>query len=252
MHKIFIMSRHRSHRPFRLQETAVPLFAIAGFVLSGLAFSNAHAAGLTGNAALTSDYVWRGSTQTQGDPAVQAGFKLSGDSGLYASVRASSVKFAPGTGASSEFDFSAGWGKNISENWALDANLLRYQYPGANVDLNWTELNGTLTYRGNYWLSLGYSNEAMGYDASGTYALVGAKFPLGERFRIEADAAHYFLNDAVVAKNGYSHGWVSAVWTLKAPLELRLTGHFTDANAEAIFGDNYASSRFEAALQTSF
>ncbi|HPW14053.1 MAG TPA: TorF family putative porin, partial [Thermomonas sp.] len=71
----------------------------------GLA-ADASAADLSGNATLTTDYVWRGSTQTQGDPAVQAGFKVSGASGLYASAWGSNVKFAPETHASSELDFT--------------------------------------------------------------------------------------------------------------------------------------------------
>ncbi len=40
----------------------------------------------SGSAALTSDYVWRGSSQSDGDPAVQAGAKVSIPSGWYASV----------------------------------------------------------------------------------------------------------------------------------------------------------------------
>ena len=52
------------------KEAVVPLsFAIlAAAGLLSLA-SDASAAELTGSATLTSDYVWRGSTQTSGDPA---------------------------------------------------------------------------------------------------------------------------------------------------------------------------------------
>lgn len=39
-----------------------------------------------GTAALTSDYRYRGVTQTQNDPAVQVGFALTHESGLYAGV----------------------------------------------------------------------------------------------------------------------------------------------------------------------
>ncbi|MGO4550692.1 TorF family putative porin [Lysobacter sp. 2RAF19] len=214
--------------------------------------TTAHAADFTGNATLTSDYVWRGSTQTQGDPAVQAGFKVAGASGLYASAWGSSVEFAPETHASSELDFTLGWSKSLSEVWALDVNVLRYQYPATTVDLNWTELNSTLTWKNNYWASLGWSNEALGYDASGTYALVGARFPINDKFRLEGALAHYFLDKDVVAENGYTHGSASAVWAFHAPFELRLTAHGTDSNAKRIFGDDFAGARFEAALQANF
>ena len=238
---------------FRAREARAPLLTAIRVVVGLMAFgSQAKAADVTGNATLTTDYMWRGSTQTQGDPAVQAGFKVSGASGFYASVWGSNVKFAPETEANTELDLTVGWGKALSDDWAVDANVLHYRYPSTAVDLDWTELNGTLTYKGNTWVSVGYSNEALGYDADGVYALVGAKFPVNDRLRLEASAAHYFLDDAVVARSGYTHGWLSAVWTVKGPLEARLTVHATDNNAKAIFGDDYAGSRVEAALQASF
>lgn len=236
-----------SPAPPRCALRSLGALAIAGALSAG---ATAHAADLTGNATLTSDYVWRGSTQTQGDPAVQAGFRLAGASGFYGSAWASNVRFAPGTGASTEFDFSAGWAGKLSDDWALDVNVLRYQYPSTAVDLNWTEVDGTLTYAGNYWLSLGYSPEALGSSDRGLYAQVGAKFPIRERFRIEAAAGHYFLHD--VYGKSYSHAQLSAIWTMQGPLELRLTAHATDSNAEDIFGAQFAGGRFEAAVQASF
>jgi uncharacterized protein (TIGR02001 family) len=239
---------------FRAREARAPLTAaicaVAG--LMALASAQAQAAEVTGNAALTSDYVWRGSTQTQGDAAVQAGFKVADDSGFYASIWGSNVEFAPETHASSELDFTVGWGKGLTDDWALDVNVLHYRYPSTTVDLNWTELNGTVTWKGNYWASVGYSNEALGYDEAGVYTLVGAKFPVNDQFRFEAALAHYFLDDTVVAEDGYSHGQLSAIWAFKAPFEARLTAHATDSNAKAIFGDDFAGSRIEAALQASF
>lgn len=214
----------------------------------------AQAADITGNATLTTDYVWRGSTQTQGDPAVQAGVKVAGKSGFYGSVWASNVEFAPETHASSEFDFTVGWGRNLSDDWALDVNVLHYRYPSTTVDLNWTELNGTVTWKGDYWASLGYSNEALGFDETGVYALLGAKFPVNDKFRFEAAVAHYDLKDlnGDGRDDGYTHGLVSAVWAFKAPFEARLTAHATDSKAKQFFGDDFAGSRIEAALQASF
>ncbi|HJR73725.1 MAG TPA: TorF family putative porin [Luteimonas sp.] len=231
--------------------------ALPAAIAAALVFATAgaaHAAEVTGNATLTTDYVWRGSTQTQGDPAVQAGVKVAGESGFYGSVWASNVEFAPETHASSEFDFTVGWDRSFSDDWALDVNVLHYRYPSTTADLNWTELNGTVTWKGNYWASLGYSNEALGYDETGVYGLVGAKFPVNDKFRFEAAIAHYALKDL----NGdgrdddYTHGSVSAVWAFKAPFEARLTAHATDSKAKDFFGEDFAGNRMEAALQASF
>lgn len=233
---------------FRSREPLV-FAACAGAALL-LAGASANAATLSGSATLTSDYVWRGTTQTRGDAAVQASFKLAGNSGFYGSIWGSNVEFAPETLASSELDFTVGWVGNITDDLALDVNLLRYQYPSITVDLNWTELNGTLTYKSNYWLSMGFSTEALGSDEAGLYTQVGAKFPINDRFRIETVAGYYYLDD--VFDESYLHGQASAVWAVKAPVELRLTAHATDSNAEDIFGDEFAGDRIEAAIQASF
>ncbi|MFC3549791.1 TorF family putative porin [Lysobacter cavernae] len=236
---------------FRSREASIPLLfaACAGIGLLALG-ARAEAATVTGNATLTTDYVWRGTTQTQGDPSAQAGFKVASESGFYGSVWGSNVEFAPETHASSEIDYTLGWAGNVADDWALDVNVLYYQYPSTTVDLNWVELNGTMTWKSNYWLQLAYSPEALGSDENGIYTQVGARFPINDQFRIEAAAGYYYLDD--VYDDSYLHGQLSAIWAVKAPLELRLTAHATDSSAEDIFGDEFAGNRIEAALQASF
>jgi len=236
----------------RVRETRALLIAALVATIGAMAGADAAAAEITGNAALTTDYVWRGTTQTQGDPAAQAGFKVTGPAGFYGSIWGSNVEFAPETQASSELDFTVGWSRSLGADWAIDLNVLRYQYPSTAVDLNWTELNGTVIWKQNYWASLGYSGDALGYDASGVYALIGARFPVNDKVRFEANLAHYLLDDEAVAANGYAHGLVSAVWTFKVPFEARITAHATDSNARAIFGAAAAGPRIEAALQATF
>ncbi|KAG0750580.1 hypothetical protein G6F24_015099 [Rhizopus arrhizus] len=80
--------------------------ALAGLLAIGSAQAQVQ---VSGSAALTSDYVWRGSSQSAGDPAVQAGAKAAIASGWYASVWGSNVSFRPDNGARSEFDLVAGW-----------------------------------------------------------------------------------------------------------------------------------------------
>ena len=209
----------------------------------------AHAVTVGGSAALGTDYVWRGTTQTQGDPAVQAGVRVAADNGLYASVWGSNVEFAPETRASSELDFIAGWSGDLSDDFALDVNLTHYAYPSTTVDLDWTELLATATWKGNAWLQAGWSNDALASGEAGTYAQLGGRLPLGEAFRIEGAVGHYWLEDAY--GESYSHAQLGAVWAFKAPFELRVTAHDTDSGAERLF-PGLAGSRVEAALQASF
>ena len=49
--------------------------------------------------------------------------------------------------------------------------------------------------------------------------VAAAEETINDKLRVEGSAAHYFLNDAVVARSGYTHGALSVVWTMKGPLD---------------------------------
>jgi uncharacterized protein (TIGR02001 family) len=218
-------------------------------VMAGCGLPLAHAVDLSGSAALTSDYVFRGISQTQGDPAAQAGFRIAGESGVYGSVWGSTVEFPGDTSASSEIDYVVGWGQALNDDWAIDVNVTYFDYLSARVDLAYAELIGTVTWRSNYWLMVGYSPDVLATDEAGTYVFAGAKFPLTDAFRFEAGAGYYALDDAY--DDSYAHAQLSAVHAW-APVELRLTAHGTDSGGDDIFGEYLAGSRIEFAIQASF
>ncbi|MCD2513727.1 TorF family putative porin [Comamonas endophytica] len=219
----------------------------AGILLCAL--SGQASAQWSGTVALTSDYVWRGSSQTREEPALQGGLRYTHGSGFYASVWGSNVKFAPDNGARSEFDLAAGWSGKVAEDWAVDLYLLRYQYPSAHTRLNWNELNASATWRDNYWLAVGHSDNAMASRSRGTYLQLGARVPISEQWRVEASVARYVLESRYA--DSYTHGAVGVVWAFKAPFEARLTLHGTDSAARRLF-TGMAGSRAELALQASF
>jgi len=233
--------------------TRSSLRGASGLALLALALSTApsvQASDFSGTAALTTDYVWRGTSQSNGDPAVQAGFKVAGASGVYAQIWGSSVEFAPETRASTEFDLVAGWSGALSDAWALDVNLTRYVYPAATIDLDWTEANATVTLHERVWLQVGHSRDALASDTAGTYAQLGARWPLTDTVRVEAAAGRYWLaGDSGYAD--YAHAQLGAVWAFASPVELRVTLHDTDSSAARAF-PGLAGSRIEAALQASF
>lgn len=213
------------------------------------ASSPTFASTLSANVALTSDYVWRGSSQSQGDAAVQAGMRSSSDTGWYGAVWGSSVEFAAETEASAEFDLALGWSGALGDGWILDVNLTHYRYPATTVDLDWTEVIGMLTWKDRYWAQLGMSNDVLGSDEHGTYVQIGARIPFAERFRIETALGHYALDDAY--GESYRHAQLGVVWVVRPPLELRLSAHDTSTSAQRLF-PGLAGSRVEAAVQATF
>ena len=117
-------------------------------LLSGVAASaTASDWKLSGNVALTSNYVFRGFTQTTEDPAIQGGFDLNHTSGFFAGVWASNVDETIGGGANIELDGYLGWtGDLTGDGLELTLQALYYGYPGHNAgtDFETTEVSAYL------------------------------------------------------------------------------------------------------------
>ena len=73
----------------------------------------ASAISVSGNMSLTSDYIWRGMTQNDGEVAIQGGFDLETDSGFYLGTWAGSANF--GGGESLELDYYGGYAGYIGD-----------------------------------------------------------------------------------------------------------------------------------------
>ncbi len=111
---------------------------------------------LSFNAALTSDYRYRGISQTRLQPALQGGADLvHGASGLYAGAWASTIKWTGDAGGdgSVELDIYAGKRGELASGVGYDAGVLTYVYPSNGLrhvpgfaSANTTEVYGQLSY----------------------------------------------------------------------------------------------------------
>lgn len=90
---------------------------------------------VSGSAAMTTDYLFRGISQSSNNAAVQASMTASHKSGVYATLWGSSI--ANGNGGS-EIDVMLGYAMPINLGpelkGTLDVGVMRYVYPGANKD----------------------------------------------------------------------------------------------------------------------
>ena len=206
--------------------------AIISSVLSGAAMAQWSA-----NAALTTDYVFRGISQTLEDPAVQAGLDYSHESGFYVGSWASSIDFtdAPGAddGATLEWDFYFGYGGNITEFLSWDLGYIYFYYPGTNagVDFNYGEVVGQLGFGENVTAMVGHSNDVFGSGQSGTYLNLNGSYDLGEEFSLSGEVARYDLDDL---GSTYTH-WSLGVSRPVNQFTFELTYH--DSNGEDVLGD---------------
>jgi len=101
--------------------------ALALVMAMGTAGSAAADGDFSGNIALTSDYVYRGVTQTDGAPTIQGGLDYETDS-FYVGTWASGVDFGDGT--STEIDFYGGWTPSF-KMFSFDIGAIYYAYPDA-------------------------------------------------------------------------------------------------------------------------
>jgi uncharacterized protein (TIGR02001 family) len=218
-------------------------------VIAGCVAPLAGAVDFSGTATLTSDYVFRGISQTQGDAAPQLGGKVAFDSGFYGAAWASTVDYGDAVGSDAEVDLVAGWNRTFAERWNLDVNLTRFTYPGTRepLNLNYNEVITTLTLDQRWWLMLGWSENALASGERGIYVEAGAKFPITEALRLETVAAHYHLD---AYGDSYSRAQLSAIYTIGS-VDLRASGHWTTDTAKRIF-PGVAGSRFEAAVAWNF
>lgn len=190
-------------------------------------------------ATLVSDYAFRGISQTQEDPALQASFDYVHESGFYAGIWGSNVDFtAPGVpddGADVEIDTYLGWRFPLGERVSADVQFIRYNYPGTNsgIDYDYNEFIGKLTFD---WLTagIGWSSDVFGSGESAPYYFASGAWSLPHDFALSAGIAHYDLDN--VFSEGYTD-WNIGVSRQFGLFKIGLTYVGTDDNGEAIFGD---------------
>ena len=140
---------------------------LAAALIGGVALpAQAAELGLSATTVMTSDYVFRGISQTAENPAIQAEFDLTYGI-FYAGIWGSNVDFGGGPFgqdiANLEIDYYAG----IAPTWkeiAFNFGALYYTYPGAcdqkcgTGDLDYLELKAAASYTFGEKLTIGVSN----------------------------------------------------------------------------------------------
>ncbi len=152
----------------------------AGLVTSGAQADEDEGWWFGGSLAATSDYVFRGVSQTDESPALQGSLDVGHANGLYAGIWASNVDFDSPDGIDMELNFYVGWTFEFDNDSALDLQFVRYQYPGANpgYGINYNELMIGYSFLEYYTATVAYSDDFLRSGESTFYYHAGADFPL--------------------------------------------------------------------------
>lgn len=170
--------------------SALVLCGLATVSMSALAEDSPHT--ITGNVSLTSNYIFRGISQTSGEMAIQGGLDYTHSSGLYLGTWASNVgwieDFQLYQNGNVEIDLYGGYRGSIGETGlTFDVGAIRYMYPGDKAGAfegDTSEVYGALgwkwfTVKYSYYLSdgvFGFGPNADGSD----YLDISASYPIGE------------------------------------------------------------------------
>ncbi len=178
----------------------------ASMVLLGLSVSSATASAveLSGDITFTSDYAFRGISQTEEAPAIQGGLTLSTGSGFYVSVWGSNVDFlAEGT---LELDVMLGWSGAINDDWSTDVGIMRYGYPNTELDgANFWEIYGSLSYK-DLTFGLAYSDDYHLNSGSYYYLYANYSYALMENLSLDFHVGQNEYDDSSASYMDWSVG----------------------------------------------
>lgn len=199
-----------------------------------------------------SDYVWRGVSQTQGDPT----WKLEGlaehASGFYVGGEFYGVDFVPpgedyDDGISYEGNLYLGWSHEFSDTLSLDLSYTRIFYPGSKPDYNsdFNELEAVFSFGGHYSLTANYSDDTVNLGSPAWYWQLGGEWDLGESgLTLGAAAGRYDLGAEL--GGGYNDYEVSLARSFgNFGLKLAWTGTsgYSDVLAESLGERDLADGR---------
>ncbi len=203
---------------------------------------------ISADLAVTSDYVFRGVSQSQEDPALQAGLNFDHETGFYLGLWGSSVDFTPDDtlavdedGANVEIDAFIGYGFDFAEDWSGDVQVVHYLYPGSNAgfDYDYSEFLGAVSFKEYVTATIGYSNDVFNSDEDGVYLGLSGNYELpwgglsltGEVGTYDIDKGNDDGSDF-----SYSH-WGLGVSKSWGPVTTSLNWADTDNDGENFYGD---------------
>lgn len=132
---------------------------------------------VTGSMAFTSDYLFRGVSQTSNNAAVQGSLTFTHDSGLYFTAWGSSVSGANPAGGV-ELDTLLGYAGKAGEV-GYDVGIMRYNYPGFGRDTVLPGSTAAAGYEPDYdeaYASISYRGAKLGLNYSTDYYFESGQF----------------------------------------------------------------------------
>lgn len=217
-----------------------------------------------GGAALTSDFIYRGVSESDGHGAVQADLHVVATQGTFLGLWASSRDRSLEPGAPAVLDIYLGQRFALGTAWSATLSARSHYYPGASdyePSADYQELSAALSYLDCWTLSVTVIPNAVRYwesirlSRSAAYvADASGQRLIGSHFFVTAGAGYYYSSGTgggIERATGYGYGNVGVAYELHA---WRLdVGYFlAQEAARRSFPYPIASSRLAATLAWRF
>ena len=223
---------------------AACILGIAGLGLC----SEAKAQDVSANVALTSDYVFRGVSQTEEDPAISAGVDVTVGQ-FYAGAWASNVSFPGDDDTNAEIDLYGGFRPEVA-GFNLDLGVVGYLYTSQpdGADYDYVELKAAASRAvgpATVGAAVYYSPDFFGAaEDEATYVEVNAAVSPADKWTVSGGLGRQFVSSDF----DYTTWNVGAAYQLTSNLAVDVRYHDTD---EHDFGDIYGA-RAVASLKATF
>lgn len=162
---------------------------------------------LTANIGVTSNYLWRGVSQTGDDAAVSGGIDWAHESGFYLGTWASNIDWGNGSGA--EVDFYGGFANEIGD-FGYDIGLIYYYYPTSGFeDSDFVELSLTGSWKfleaGIAYTVNGQADDDAPFSDGDLYYHIGASFDVAETWSVAGTYGYYDFDVPNSSDVNYGH-----------------------------------------------
>ncbi|MGV6858317.1 MAG: TorF family putative porin [bacterium] len=155
---------------------------VASAVALGLFASAQASAEVSFNVGATSNYLWRGVTQSSDSAAVSGGIDYNNESGFYLGTWVSNVSWTTNAAGDAynnyEADLYAGFGGEMSSGVGYDLGVIGYFYPIGDTESDFYEVYGGLSL-GGFSGNLAYTFDTEAGGDGDIYASLGYDMDLG-------------------------------------------------------------------------
>lgn len=214
-------------------------------------------ADISANAALVSDYRFRGISQSNENAAIQAGFDYGFENGFYVGTWGSSVDFdsVVDYSGSLELDFYGGWGREVGENSSIDVGYIYYAYPGDDngADGDYQEIYFNYSWK-DLGLGVAYSDDYYGGTGKFWYLQANYDWSFAENWALALHAGYNdFDEDSILSsdKGSYVDYSVGVTWSVVG-VDLGLAWVGSDLDEDDVFDTSWGDDTAVFSISKSF